>query len=195
MGQKGFTVANPKKRRVFMITGRGVFMSFVVSAMLCAPALATADGELKARLRGFQEVPAISTTGSGEFRGKINDDGTSIDYKLSYSGLEGGNVLFAHIHLGQRSVNGGVIVFLCSNVPVPVTTPACPTPSGTVTGTVTASDVIDVKNPANQVSQGITAGEFAELLRAIRKGVAYANVHTVTFPTGEIRGQIREGEE
>ena len=178
-----------------MITGRGVFMSFVVSAMLCAPALATADGELKARLRGFQEVPAISTTGSGEFRGKISDDGTSIDYKLSYSGLEGGSVLFAHIHLGQRSVNGGVIVFLCSNVPVPVTTPACPTPSGTVTGTVTASNVIDVKNPANQVSQGITAGEFAELLRAIRKGVAYANVHTVTFPTGEIRGQIREGEE
>ena len=178
-----------------MITGRGLIMSFVVSAMLCAPALATADGKLKARLRGVQEVPAISTTGSGEFRGKISDDETSIDYKLSYSGLEGGSVLFAHIHLGQRSVSGGVIVFLCANVPVPVTTPACPTPSGTVTGTVTASDVIDVKNPANQVSQGITAGEFAELLRAIRKGVAYANVHTVTFPTGEIRGQIREGEE
>ncbi len=172
-----------------MITGRGVFMSFVVSAMLCAPALATADGKLKARLRGFQEAPAISTTGSGEFRGKINDDGTSIDYKLSYSGLEGGSVLFAHIHLGQRSVSGGVIVFLCANVPVPVTTPACPTPSGTVTGTVTASDVI---GPAGQ---GITAGEFAELLRAIRHGVTYANVHTTAFPSGEIRGQIREGEE
>src|SRR2546425_9692069 len=130
MGQKGFTVANPKKRRVFMITGRWMFMSFVVSTMLGAPALAMADEELKAKLRGFQEVPAISTTGSGEFQGKINDDETSIEYKLSYSGLEGGNVLFAHIHLGQRSVNGGVVVFLCSNSPVPPGTPlqpACPT--------------------------------------------------------------------
>ncbi len=155
-------------------------------AMLGAPALAMADGDLEAKLRGFEEVPAISTAGSGEFRGKINDDGTSIDYELSYSDLEGGSVLFAHIHLGQRSVNGGVIVFLCSNVPVPVTTPACPTPSGTVTGTVTASDVI---GPAGQ---GITAGEFAELLNAIRKGVAYANVHTSpNFPAGEIRGQIK----
>src|SRR5438093_13566850 len=142
----------------------------LVSTMLGAPALAMADETLKAKLKGFEEVPAISTTGSGRFRGEISDDEKSISYKLSYSGLEGGNVLFAHIHLGQRSVNGGVIVFLCSNVPVPVTTPACPTPSGTVTGTVTASNVI---GPAGQ---GITAGEFAELLRAIRHGVTYANV-------------------
>jgi hypothetical protein len=160
-------------------------------AMLSAPALAIADEELKATLRGFEEVPAISTAGSGTFRGKIDDDETSIEYELSYSDLEGGSVLFAHIHLGQRSVNGGVIVFLCSNVPVPVTTPACPTPSGTVTGTVTANDVI---GPAGQ---GITAGEFAELLNAIREGVAYANVHTGSvspptgFPGGEIRGQIK----
>src|SRR5262249_54660751 len=164
-------------------------------AMLSAPALAMADEEVKATLRGFEEVPAISTAGSGTFRGKIDDDETSIDYELSYSGLEGGSVLFAHIHLGQRSVNGGVIVFLCANSNVPITppagTPPCPTPSGMVTGTVTASNVI---GPAGQ---GITAGEFAELLNAIRKGVAYANVHTGSvspptgFPGGEIRGQIK----
>jgi len=175
-----------------MITGRWMFMSFVVSAMLGASALAMADERLGAKLRGFQEVPAISTAGSGEFRGKISQDGTSIEYELSYSGLEGGPVLFAHIHLGQRSANGGVIVFLCSNSPLMSGIPACPTPSGTVTGTVTASNVI---GPAGQ---GITAGEFAELLNAIRHGVTYANVHTGTlspltgFPGGEIRGQIRK---
>src|SRR2546425_12688366 len=111
-------------RRLFMITGRWMFISFVVSTMLGVPALAMADETLRAKLKGFEEVPAISTTGNGRFRGEISDDGTSITYKLSYSGLEGvgaGKVLFAHIHLGQRSVAGGVIVFLCSNVPVPVT--------------------------------------------------------------------------
>jgi hypothetical protein len=54
-----------------------------------------------------------------------------------------------------------------------------------VTGTVEAADVI---GPGGQ---GISAGEFAEFLRALRSGNTYANVHTVTFPGGEIRGQIQ----
>src|SRR3989337_3780271 len=67
---------------------------------------------LKANLKGFNEVPAISTTGSGEFRGKISQDDTSIEYELSYSGLEG-TATAAHIHLGQKDVSGAVIAFLC----------------------------------------------------------------------------------
>jgi len=43
------------------------------------------------------------------------------------------------------------------------------------------------------VAQGINAGEFAELVHAIREGVTYANVHNAVFPSGEIRGQIRNG--
>jgi hypothetical protein len=41
-----------------------------------------------------------------------------------------------------------------------------------------------------QPLQGIPAGAFADVLRAIRAGKAYANVHTSTSPGGEIRGQI-----
>jgi hypothetical protein len=53
-----------------------------------------------------------------------------------------------------------------------------------VSGTVVAADVI---GPAGQ---GIAPGEFAELLRAIRKGVTYVNVHSATQPGGEIRAQM-----
>ena len=74
--------------------------------------------ELKATLKRFEEVPAISTGASGSFRGEISGDGTTITYTLSYTGLEG-DVRQAHIHLGQRSVNGGIVVFLCQTTSNP----------------------------------------------------------------------------
>jgi hypothetical protein len=36
----------------------------------------------------------------------------------------------------------------------------------------------------------LTTGEWEELLRAIRAGVTYVNVHTTGRPGGEIRSQI-----
>jgi hypothetical protein len=48
---------------------------------------------------------------------------------------------------------------------------------------------------ANQHFSGIAAGEFDEVLRAIRSGNTYANVHTNKHPGGEIRGQIRTDNE
>jgi CHRD domain len=44
---------------------------------------------------------------------------------------------------------------------------------------------------AQAVGQGIAAGEFDELVDAIRAGFTYANVHTTAFPPGEIRAQIK----
>jgi len=87
--------------------------------------------------------------------------------------------------LGQEGVTGGVSAFLCSNLGNgPAGTQACPPPPATVTGTITTDQIV---GPA---TQGIAAGELDELIRAIRAGVAYGNVHTATYPTGEIRGQL-----
>jgi len=41
--------------------------------------------------------------------------------------------------------------------------------------------------------QGITSGQFTELLEALRSDVTYVNVHSVQWPGGEIRGQIDSG--
>ena len=144
------------------------------------------EGHLKAKLVGFQEVPAISSKGTGEFTATISSDDSKIDYALSWSNLEGGNPLFAHIHFGQLSVNGGVSAFLCSSSGTsPAGTPPCPAAtSGKVEGTITAASVI---GPADR---GIAPGEFAELLRAIRTGNAYVNIHTPTWMGGEIRAQL-----
>jgi CHRD domain-containing protein len=54
-----------------------------------------------------------------------------------------------------------------------------------VSGSIVASDVV---GPAGQ---GIAPGEFSELVRAMKGGLTYSNVHTQTFGSGEIRGQIK----
>ena len=138
-------------------------------------------------LETYQEVPALSTPASGRFRAVLNERDQTIEYELSYTGLSSA-VAQAHIHFGQRGVNGGIMVFLCTNAGNgPAGTQACPGPTqGSISGTLAPADVI---GPAGQ---GIAAGEFAELVAALRRGVAYANVHTANFPAGEIRGQVHE---
>jgi len=152
-------------------------------ALLTGANAAAADSA-HARLTSFEEVPAVSSLAGGTVEVTLKNQ--SIVYRLRYDNL-GSQVTQAHIHLAQRSVNGGVMVFLCSNLGNgPAGTPACPgTTNGTVTGTIAAAGVV---GPGNQ---GIAAGEFAAVLRAIRAGVAYANVHTTVFPGGEIRGQLQ----
>ena len=147
-------------------------------------ALADKGPSLKVHLIGYQEVPAISTTGNGVFRAKIDEDKQTIEYTLSYSDLEG-DVTQAHIHFGQFSVAGGVATFLCTNLGNgPAGTQPCPASPATITGTIHPADII------GPVPQGITAGQFDELVAAIRAGIAYANVHSTKWPGGEIRAQL-----
>ena len=141
-----------------------------------------------AALRG-----AISTNATGTFSARIDDDAQTIEYELTYSNLQG-TVTQAHIHFGQPHTVGGIVAWLCQTAgtphPVPdlgTPTPTCPQ-SGTVTGTIGPLDVLTV------TGQGIQAGEFAELVRAIRAGATYANVHSSPeFGAGEIRGHIGHG--
>ncbi len=145
-------------------------------------AVADSDSEanLVGRLTGFQQVPSILTDGTGTFNATLG--ASSLTFTLKYSGLTG-SATGAHIHFGQRGVNGAIFVFFCGGPK-----PACPAgTSGTLTGTITAADVVGV--PA----QGVTAGSFADLVRILQSGDAYVNVHTAAFPAGEIRSQLRGG--
>jgi CHRD domain len=62
----------------------------------------------------------------------------------------------------------------------------CPNVSGTVEDDVTPADVIGPNG------QGIEPGSFAEIVRAMRSGTSYVNIHTTRWPAGEIRGQIND---
>lgn len=141
--------------------------------------------EFSATLSGFNEVPlAILSPGSGGLQLSIDRASGTINYTLSYSGLTS-PATQAHIHFGKRHTAGGDIAFLCSNLAgAPAGTPACPPDGGTVTGTITAGQVL------GQAAQNFPAGDFNALVAAIVSDTAYANVHSTQFPAGEIRGQI-----
>lgn len=179
-------------------------MSVNVLPILAAPlvlfalgAVASDHGKrsdrLVAKLKPTEEVPALSSPADGWFKVWINEANQTISYELSYEDLEGAP-LQAHIHIGQRGANGGISVFLCGNAPaVPPETfpqpPACPPSPATVSGELTPANIV---GPAGQGIEASSQGqnEFGELIRMVRRGLTYANVHSTRFPAGEIRGQV-----
>lgn len=175
-----------------------------LSALTAPPALGDDghDRRFQARLSGFEEVHfvagppaaqrgAISTTGRATFRATLDEKGELIRYRLTFAGLEG-DITQSHIHFGQQATVGGIVVWLCqtAGTPAPAAvaalTPQCGEKAreGKIEGTITPAQVLA------QPAQGFADGEFAELVRAIRAGATYANIHTALYPPGEVRGQV-----
>jgi hypothetical protein len=169
----------------------GFVLGLVAATAVSSVALAEGFRNIREILTGFQEVPVVSTTGHGEFRARIDEELGEIEYSLSYSDLQG-TITQSHIHLGQKGVNGGITVFLCTDLGNgPAGTQECPDSPAAIEGTIRAEDV-SPNIPATQAArnQGLNTGEFEELVRAIRAGVTYVNIHTTTWPGGEVRSQI-----
>ncbi|HSS77544.1 MAG TPA: CHRD domain-containing protein [Thermoanaerobaculia bacterium] len=167
-----------------MEKGRVPMLLVLLSLLTISAVLAqNVKGVATAHLRSYDEVPALSTPGSGDFVATINASGTEMNYQLRFSHLQG-KVTQSHLHFGQKSVNGAIMIFLCSNLGNgPAGTQACPD-EGTISGVIHASDVTGN-------TQGIAPGELFEIIQGLRGGVVYANVHSDLFPGGEIRGQLQ----
>lgn len=155
------------------------------AALLVTPAAAETKN---VQLSGFEEVPVVLTDATGEFRARIANDDSSIEYSLSYEGFTG--LTQAHIHIAQPNVSGNIVLFLCTNLGNgPTGTQTCPQPPATITGVLQASDIVP------QLTQDVSAGELSVVIAAIRRGLAYVNMHSTQSPSGVIRGQFSGGGE
>jgi hypothetical protein len=156
--------------------------TWTVAAIAAATMVPSAHAA-KGKLDGFQEVPAVSTPGSGKCTVKAADGALAVT--LEYANLTGA-VQQAHVHLGNLGVNGGIAFFICTNLGNgPMATPACPPAPAVVTRTIAAEEII------GPTGQGLAAGDLAALVTAMKKKSTYCNVHTSTFPGGEIRTQLK----
>jgi hypothetical protein len=144
---------------------------------------------------GFNEVGALNaqsgailSPGHGTLEVWLDRVNQTLTFELSFWDLSA-SVTQSHIHFGKRHMAGGVMVFFCSNLAsAPAGTQPCPAGGGTVSGTLTAANVLAV------AGQGVAAGDFQALVDALESDTAYANVHTTNFPAGEIRGQVRRNQ-
>ncbi len=145
----------------------------VAVAMASPVAVAKQHTNFRAILRGSNQIPIVSTNAHGVFIASLSSDGKSLTFKLIVANLE--NVTMAHIHLGNSTTNGPIVIFLFHTE-----SPIARQDGILSRGTVTASDL---KGP-------LAGQQFSALINAIQSGNAYVNVHTTQHPAGEIRGQV-----
>jgi CHRD domain len=171
-------------------------IALIAAAGFALPAYGDHTEEFHATFSGFNEVGALGagetgailSAGTGHLRLDLDRATQTLKFHLTFSGLSSA-VTQSHIHLGKVHTAGGVMVFFCSNLATaPAGVQPCPADGGTVSGTITAANVLPV------AGQNVPAGDFAAVIAALTSDTAYANIHTTNFPAGEIRGEVRRGE-
>jgi hypothetical protein len=148
---------------------------YAAFAVVLATTLAAAAAPtFKAALAGTQEVPAVTTTAEGEAAFELGEYGKELTFVLTVKDIE--NVTAAHIHAGKTGENGGVVVGLFAG----------PKKDGKFSGVLAKGAITD------KDLVGALAGKtIDDLVKLIKDGGAYVNVHTEKNKPGEIRGQLK----
>ncbi len=154
--------------------GKVKLLLFVaLAAFLTASTGFAAETKFKANLSPKEELKKPTSKASGKAEFKLSKDGKELTYKLHVKNIVNANA--AHIHIGDKGADGPPVVGLFSG--------AKPGKfSGMLSeGTITDKDLMgDYKGKP-----------FDDLVKLLRSGGAYVNVHTDANPDGEIRGQIK----
>lgn len=129
-----------------------------------------ANAPINITLTGAEEVPPVTTSATGSFRATPGTGNVCVSYTLAATGT---GLTAAHIHTGARGTNGPVVAVLFGPNAAGVS-------SINRSASVSSADLV-----------GPLAGKTcADLLKEMNAGTAYVNVHSMTNPGGEIRGQV-----
>src|SRR5919108_1654572 len=150
-------------------------LSISVSVIFANPVKAQEQNGYITVLNGKNEVPShpdVTATGISGFI--VNSGNSKIRYQIEAEGLKG--VTQAHIHSGKVGENGPVVATLFKGS------------KDTVNGALVQGSIT-----ADKLEGPLKGKSISDLVSLIDKSSAYVNVHTQSFPDGEIRGQISKG--
>jgi hypothetical protein len=150
-------------------------LSISVSVIFANPVNAQQQNGYITVLNGKNEVPShpdVTATGISGFI--VNSGNSKIWYQIEAEGLKG--VTQAHIHSGKAGENGPVVATLFKGS------------KDTVNGALVMGSIT-----ADKLEGPLKGKSISDLVNLIDKSSAYVNVHTQSFPDGEIRGQLSKG--
>jgi hypothetical protein len=164
--------------------------------LLMSPMLHAQDSDdffgLGALLSGAQEVvppdapttpsPGVQTAASGTIQIAVAADFSGLQFQLTVMNATG--VTQAHLHCARPGENGPVILFLS-----PLNEQGADVNGVLAEGTRVNTDLEPGATACEELI-GMPVRNIASLTAAAFAGLIYANVHTVTNPAGEIRGQL-----
>ena len=139
-------------------------------AFLAVPAGARADYYFLAFLAGANEVPPRDSPGAGVGLVILSDDFSTMSVLEVFDDLTG-PATAAHIHVGDPSISGPVIL-----------------PFGGFPNDTDGFYMTDLT--ADNFNPGGGLQTFDDAVQALFDGNLYMNIHTQMFPGGEIRGQL-----
>ena len=150
-----------------------LYLIIFLLAVGLATTVFAAQKSFKAMLSGSECVPAVETTAKGDATFTLSKDGKELNYHVTVSDIE--DVTAAHIHLGKKGKNGPPVALITSEKK-----------TGKFSGTLAEGAITE-----KELMGSLMGKSVKDLVKQIKKGNAYLNVHTEKFPNGEIRGLIK----
>jgi len=164
---------------------RSLLVATAAAALLFTGQAQAATYVFEAVLSGANEVPPAATPGTGNARVTFDDVWNTMRVEASFSGLLG-TTTAAHIHCCAPAG---------TNIGVATTTPTFTGfPGGVTSGSY--DNTFDMTLASSYsggfltANGGSTGAAFAALFAGAKANQAYFNIHTTSFPGGEIRGQL-----
>jgi hypothetical protein len=164
---------------------RRAFIPIVIVALVLAVAVPAVGSHLRfqASLTGAEEVPPVATNTTGRAVVEFNHGFTEAAFRVQV--FDGDAVTQAHFHCAPQGVNGNVVAFLFGFIPG-----GFDVDGELASFTLTDANILTDATPSETCPVDINT--LRDLARAMRRGLIYANVHTVENPGGEIRGQMQQ---